>query len=147
MQFKLRTLFVLTAFVAIGSICFVPRQRSPLPHLTMQIVYSPDSSPDSRFPNNRAKELIDNVYATVLRRIVNEGNFDLESHSISMIDLRKIIRITLGNVDLNSTIMELSVWPSPALNDFEDLQEILETTRVVIQDTKSPETSIIQIEF
>lgn len=113
----------------------------------MQIVYSPDSSPDSRFPNNRAKELIDNVYATVLRRIVNEGNFDLESHSISMIDLRKIIRITLGNVDLNSTIMELSVWPSPALNDFEDLQEILETTRVVIQDTKSPETSIIQIEF
>ena len=75
LKFKLRTLFALTALAALVCLCLVPSEKSPLPSVTIQIVYAP--SLYSLPVNSWRKGGYTSFYATLLRRLDDEGKFDL----------------------------------------------------------------------
>ncbi len=136
MKIRLRTLFVLTALVALVSLYFAPSPKSPLPGLIVQIIHSPP--PYSIAVNSREDDIVTAYYARLLDRLNDERQINLAFCADPMAELRRIIRVTPSSSDVNSTIMTISAWRTPIVSKLDDLKAILGIACEVIQDTQLP---------
>ena len=145
LKFRLRTLFVLTAVAALICLCIAPSEKSPFPSVWVQVVYAPSPYPVA--VNRRYKDFETSFYATLLRRLSDERKIDISLSADPIVELRKLIRVKLASNDVNSIVLTISAWPTPHINELDDIEEILGTACEVIQGTQLLGTSIELLPF
>ena len=149
MKIKLRTLFILTALIAFVSLCYAPILRSPLPSAVVQFAYPPVDYPFDFKPIDlkREDDIVNAFYASLLERLKDERQINFTASARPIAELRRIIRVTYENKDLNSTTIKISAWRTPIVSKLDDLKVILGVACEVVQDIRQPGIGIEFLEY
>ena len=149
MKIKLRTLFILTALIALVSLCNAPILKSPLPSAEVQFVYPQIDYPFDFKPIDlrREDDIVNVFYASLFERLKDDPQINLTASARPIADLRRIIRVTYVNKDLNSTIIKISAWRTPIVSKLDDLKVILGVACEVVQDIRQPGIGITFLEY